>query len=212
LLLTKSYGFVRNAERKSILNNMRLKERFAKEVTPVLTQEFGIKNKMAVPSLVKVVINCGIGKGMKDEQAKEQLIRDLTTIAGQKPSTRLAKVSISAFNLRMGMPVGLAVTLRGARMYDFLERLFSIVLPRLRDFRGVKLAGIDSHGNYTLGLPEHTVFPEIDLARAATPHGLEITIVTSENDPVKSKRLLELLGMPFAKDDLAQGKLGRKSS
>ena len=126
--------------------------------------------------------------------------KDLATITGQAPSVRNAKVSIASFSLRAGMPVGLSVTLRGGRMYSFLDRLFSIVLPRLRDFRGVSLKSFDEMGNYTLGLEEHTVFPEIDSTKSASAHGFEVTIVTTAKDKEQSKRLLELMGMPFQKD------------
>jgi large subunit ribosomal protein L5 len=177
----------------------RLLEKYKKEVAPALLRDFEFKNKMAVPRVIKVVVNMGTGKGLKDNQAREALARDLATITGQKPATRAARVSIAAFNLRQGMPVGLVTTLRGGRMYDFLDKLFSIMLPRLRDFRGVKSEGFDKIGNYTLGIAEHTVFPEIDLAKAAAAHGFEITIVTSAKNPKVAKRLLELLGMPFEK-------------
>ncbi|SRR5258706_2498485 len=178
----------------------RLKEKYQKEVTPVMTTEFGIKNVVAVPKITKVVLNMGIGEAAKNKQAVESLKNDLAAIAGQAPSVRNAKVSIASFSLREGMPVGLSLTLRGDRMYSFLDRLFSIVLPRLRDFRGVPVKSFDKFGNYTLGFAEHTVFPEIDPAKAAQPHGMEITIVTTAGDMLKSRRLLELMGMPFVKE------------
>jgi large subunit ribosomal protein L5 len=174
-------------------------EKYQKEVAPALAAEFEIKNKMAVPMVNKVVVNLGIGEVAKNEQALEGLKRDLAAITGQAPSVRLAKKSIAAFGIRTGMPVGLSTTLRGVRMYSFLDRLFSIVLPRLRDFRGISAKSFDKFGNYTLGLVEHTVFPEIDTAKASSAHGLEITIVTTAKDAEKSKRLLELLGCPFEK-------------
>lgn len=179
----------------------RLKEKFEKEVRPAMTKEFGIKNKFAVPKVTKIVLNMGIGEAAKNKQAIESLKNDLAAITGQAPSIRNAKVSIASFSLREGMPVGLSLTLRGARMYSFLDRLFSIVLPRLRDFRGVSAKSFDKFGNYTLGFTEHTVFPEIDPAKAAQAHGMEITIVTSGHDMLQSKRLLELLGMPFEKEE-----------
>jgi large subunit ribosomal protein L5 len=177
----------------------RLKEKYIKEIAPALTEEFKIENKMAVPSVVKVTVNSGIGSIVKNKEQVESLKNDLATILGQVPQVRSAKVSVASFSLRRGMIVGLKTTLRGDRMYSFLDRLFSIVLPRLRDFRGLSLKSFDKRGNYTLGIEEHTVFPEVDLVKSV-PHGLEITIVTSTVDKNKSKRLLELLGMPFEKD------------
>jgi len=178
----------------------RLKERYNKEVKVALTKEFGIKNQMSLPRLVKVVVNMGVGEAAKSKQAMEALQKDMAVVTGQAPSTRNAKVSIASFSLRAGMPVGLSVTLRGERMYSFLDRLFSVVLPRLRDFRGVPNKSFDKQGNYTLGLEEHTVFPEIDPGKSASPHGMEITIVTTATDMLQSKKLLELLGMPFEKE------------
>lgn len=177
----------------------RLKEKYQKEIAPLIQKEFDIENKEAVPEVEKVVLNMGAGEISKEKELKETLSRDLATISGQIPSIRLAKVSVAAFGIRLGMPVGLSATLRGVRMYDFLDKLFSIVLPRLRDFRGVSVASFDKSGNYSLGFSEHTVFPEIDPAKASKPKGLEITIVISSGDPTRSKRLLELLGMPFEK-------------
>lgn len=184
----------------------RLKEKYIKEVKSVLTKEFDIKNQMSLPKLTKVVVNMGVGEVAKNKQGLEALEKDLAAITGQFPSVRNARVSIASFSLRAGMPVGLSVTLRGERMYSFLDRLFSIVLPRLRDFRGVADKSFDKQGNYTLGLAEHTVFPEIDPTKSASPHGLEITIVTTTGDVLKSKKLLELLGMPFAKSEGSETK------
>jgi large subunit ribosomal protein L5 len=178
----------------------RLKERYNKEIKAVLTKELDVKNQMSVPTLVKVVVNMGVGEAAKSKQAMDALKKDMATITGQFPSTRNAKVSIAGFSLRAGMPVGLTSTLRGEKMYSFLDRLFSIVLPRLRDFRGVPDKSFDKQGNYTLGVIEHTIFPEIDPTKSASPHGMEITIVTTGGTMVKSKKLLELLGMPFVKE------------
>jgi large subunit ribosomal protein L5 len=178
----------------------RLKERYNKEIKTVLAKEFDIKNQMSLPKLVKVVVNMGVGEAAKSKQAMEALQKDMATITGQAPSTRNAKVSIASFSLRAGMPVGLSVTLRGERMYAFLDRLFSVALPRLRDFRGVTDKSFDKQGNYTLGIEEHTVFPEIDPGKSAQPHGMEITIVTTGETMLQSKKLLELLGMPFEKE------------
>lgn len=178
----------------------RLQEKYQKEVKVALAKEFNIKNTFAVPKVEKVVINMGIGSISKNQQQIDALKKDLAAVTGQLPSTRNAKVSIASFSLREGMPVGLSATLRGERMYSFLDRLFSIVLPRLRDFRGVSLKSFDKMGNYTLGFDEHTVFPEIDSTKSASAHGFEITIVTTAKDVEQSKRLLELMGMPFQKD------------
>ena len=177
----------------------RLKEKYQEEVLPTLQKEFDIKNVSAIPRVEKVVLNMGIGDISRDKELKVTLTRDLATISGQVPSVRLAKVSVAAFGIRLGMPVGLSTTLRGERMYAFLDKFFSIVLPRLRDFRGVSVKSFDRVGNYTIGLNEHTVFPEIDSTKSNKPKGIEITIVISSHDPVKSRRLLELLGMPFEK-------------
>jgi large subunit ribosomal protein L5 len=178
----------------------RLKEKFEKEIKGALAKELNIKNILTVPKVSKVVVNMGIGAAAKSKEQMDALKRDLAAVTGQAASTRNAKVSIASFSLRAGMPVGLSVTLRGERMYSFLDRLFSIVLPRLRDFKGVLMKSFDKKGNYTLGFEEHTVFPEIDTARAAAPHGLEITIVTTAGSPERAKRLLELLGCPFEKE------------
>ncbi|MBI2590713.1 MAG: 50S ribosomal protein L5 [Candidatus Blackburnbacteria bacterium] len=177
----------------------RLAEKYQKNVGPKLGLEFGVKNKMAQPKIEKVVINMGIGdiKDNRDEQEKAML--EVANITGQKPSLRLARKSIAGFNIREGQPVGISATLRGVRMYDFLDKLFSVVLPRIRDFRGVSRTAFDKNGNYTLGLTEHSVFPEIDLGKITRIRGLEITIVTNTHSPQVSFKLLEEMGMPFEK-------------
>ncbi|OGM06059.1 50S ribosomal protein L5, partial [Candidatus Woesebacteria bacterium GWB1_43_5] len=174
------------------------KEKYEKEVAPLIAGEFKIKNAKAIPRLEKVVVNMGTGS-VRDKAKLEQLKVDLAAITGQVPSVRLARLSIAGFNIREGTPVGLKVTLRASRMYNFLTRLFSIVLPRLRDFRGVSRGGFDKNGNYTLGLPEHSVFPEIDITKSGS-HGMEITIVTNAKDIKMARRMLELLGMQFEKN------------
>lgn len=179
----------------------RLQDKYQKEAMKTLQEEFSIKNVMATPRLNKVVVNIGVGEIARNKELKENLLRDMATITGQKPSERKAKVSIATFNLRAGTPVGLTVTLRGTKMYSFLDKLYSIVLPRLRDFKGVSTKSFDKAGNYTLGLAEHTIFPEIDIAKTPNPKSLEITMVVKSSDKEKSKRLLELLGMPFEKDE-----------
>lgn len=181
--------------------NKTLKEKYEKEVIPVLMKEFGIKNRMAAPRVEKVVVNAGVGDLSKNKEGREQVAKDLATITGQLPSTRPAKVSVAGFGIRTGMPVGMKITLRGTKMYVFLEKLFSIVLPRLRDFRGVSLKSFDKQGNYTLGISDHTVFPEIDTSKVSSSRGLEITIATNTKEKKSAKRLLELLGMPFEKEE-----------
>lgn len=180
-------------------------KKYEKEIIPVFVKKFGIKNKMAMPRITKVVVNMGIGDTSKNKEVREKIVRDLTAICGQAPSVRPAKVSVASFSIREGDLVGLKVTLRGERMYAFLEKLFVIVLPRLRDFRGLSRKSFDKHGNYTLGLEEHTVFPEIDLAKSVA-RGLEVTIVTSAGNRKKSEKLLELLGMPFEKGEISADK------
>jgi len=197
--MIKKLEFAKNARKKLIQNKMnRLQEKYQKEIMPKLKKEFDIENDMAVPKLEKVTINMGIGSAVKNKELRESLAKDISMITGQKPSVRLAKISVASFSLRQGMPVGLAVTLRGDKMYAFLDRLFSIVLPRLRDFRGLSRKSLDSQGNYTIGMKEHTIFPEIDFAKSSA-HGMEITIVTDSKDTIKSEKLLEYLGLPFEK-------------
>ena len=177
----------------------RLKEKYISEVTPKIMQEFDVKNKMAVPKITKVTLNMGIGDTLKSKELLESVKKDLAVISGQAASVRAAKVSVASFGIRRGMTVGLKVTLRGEKMWAFLDRLFSIVLPRFRDFRGVPLKSFDGFGNYTLGISEHVVFPEIDFAKSQA-RGLEVTITINAKDAKLSKRMLELLGMPFAKN------------
>lgn len=164
-----------------------------------LTQEFGLGNRMAAPKVVKVVLNMGIGDIRDNKEEQEKAVSELAQIAGQRPNLRQARQAIASFGIRKGQTVGIAVTLRGRRMYDFLEKLFNIVLPRLRDFRGVSKNSFDTSGNYTLGLTEHTVFPEIDLGKVNKVRGLEVVIITNTRDSEKSKSLLEEMGMPFEK-------------
>lgn len=166
-----------------------------------MAEEFDIKNPMALPRLSKVVVNVGTGDKLRDKSKKEALIKEFSAISGQTPKIQPARISVSGFAVREGMPVGLTATLRKDRMFNFLDKLISITLPRLRDFRGVSTTSFDKAGNYTLGLSEHTVFPEIDLASVERPHGLEITIVIKNSDKEKSRKYLEFLGMPFAKEE-----------
>ncbi len=195
------------------MQKLSLKEKYLKEVKPKLAKEFGIKNPYAVGEIKKIIVNVGIGQLSKEKAKLDQLKTDIAQITGQAPSVRAAKLSVAGFNIRAGMPVGLKVTLRGTRMYAFLGRLISVVLPRLRDFRGVPRKGFDEHGNYTLGIVEHSVFPEIDISKSGS-FGMEVTIVTSSGNKERALKLLELMGMPFEKSeeylDSAQGKQGVK--
>lgn len=177
-----------------------LQQRYQEELVPELAKEFEVKNKMAIPKVKKVVVNMGIGEEGKDKGQRQEAMEDMAAITGQKPSIRQAKISVAGFGLRKGMPVGLKVTLRGKRMYDFLERLFNIVLPRFRDFRGLSLDSFDEAGNYTLGIEEHSVFPEIDISKTK-PKSLEVTIVTNTKDRKRAEGLLKALGMPFEKEE-----------
>ncbi len=177
----------------------RLKQKYQEEIKKILIDEFKIENVMAVPALKKININVGIGDLLKNKEGKEVLAKDMAAIAGQKLSERKAKISVATFSVREGMVVGLSGTLRGERMYDFFDKFVNIVLPRLRDFRGVKRTSFDKAGNYTIGLTDHTVFPEIDVTKSAPAHGMEITFVTEAGSVEKGTMLMELLGMPFVK-------------
>ncbi|MGH7609809.1 MAG: 50S ribosomal protein L5 [Candidatus Dormibacteria bacterium] len=174
----------------------RLLDSYREAVVPSLVSEFGYLNVMQVPRLTKVVVNIGVGEASQNAKALDAASADLRTITGQQPSVRKARKSVAAFKLRAGMPVGLKVTLRGTRMYEFMDRLVSIALPRLRDFRGV-VARFDGHGNLTLGLQEQLVFPEIDYDKIDKLRGMEITIVTTARSDAEGRSLLAALGMPF---------------
>lgn len=183
-----------------------LKQKYQKEIAPRLAREFGLKNILAVPRVIKVVVSVGLGEAVQDKSVIEIVTRDLAVITGQKPKVTRARRSEAAFKLRAGDPIGLMVTLRGERTYGFLEKLFKIVLPRVRDFQGVALKGFDGQGNYSLGLKEQIVFPEIDYGKVTKIRGLEITIVTNTGDDEKAKGLLELMGMPFEKSNIKNKK------
>jgi large subunit ribosomal protein L5 len=175
-----------------------LRDRYAAEVVPAMTKQFEYGNPMQVPRLAKIVVNIGIGEALTNAKAIDAATGDLATITGQKPIVMKAKRSIAQFRVRTGNPIGLKVTLRGQRMWDFLERLTMLSLPRIRDFRGTPSKSFDGRGNYTLGLREQVAFPEIDYDKVDRLRGLEISIVTTAKTDEESKRLLELLGMPFA--------------
>lgn len=180
-------------------NTSRLKEKYQKEIVPALKTEFGTKNVHAVPFLKKIVVNMGVGESIKNKEYLESAKRDLAAITGQMPAVRRAKISVASFGIRAGMLVGLKVTLRGNRMYNFLDKLISIVFPRFRDFRGFSYSHFDQSGNYSLGIREHVVFPEIDLSKTSSK-GLEITFVTNSKSKQEAISLLTGLGFPFEKE------------
>ena len=175
----------------------RLRERYQKEVTPALTKEFGYKNVMAIPRIEKVVINMGLGEATQNAKVADVGADEVGRIAGQKPVIRRSTKSIAQFKLRAGMPIGVMVTLRGERMYEFLDRLFSIALPRVRDFRGVSPKGFDGRGNYTLGLRDQLLFPEIDYMKVDKARGMNVSVVTTARTDEEARKLLQLMGMPF---------------
>ncbi len=175
----------------------RLKQRYDTEVVPTLRKEFGYDNVMQVPRLAKVVLNIGMGEAIQNAKAMDNAVRDIADITGQKPVITKAKRSVAAFKLRAGMPIGVTVTLRGQRMYDFLDKLANVALPRLRDFQGISADSFDGHGNYTLGIKEQLVFPEINYDKIDRVRGMEITVVTTARTDEEGRRLLTLLGMPF---------------
>src|SRR5690242_14723481 len=175
----------------------RLLEQYNTTIAPELTQRFGVKNKMAIPKLEKIVINMGVGRATQDKALLDVAVESLSRISGQKPQITKAKVSVSGFRLREGNEIGCKVTLRHYRMYEFLDRLISVALPRIRDFRGVNPNSFDGHGNFTLGLAEQVVFPEIDADRIQHTHGMDITIVTTAPNDDQARELLRQFGIPF---------------
>lgn len=175
----------------------RLKDKYLSEIRPQLKEKFGYKNVMDIPKLEKVVINMGLGEAIQNPKALDAAVGDMTLIAGQKPVITRAKKSISAFKLREGMAIGCKVTLRGDRMYEFVDKLITIALPRVRDFRGVSTKAFDGRGNYTLGLKEQLIFPEIDYDKVDRIRGMEIVFVTSAKTDEETRELLKLMGMPY---------------
>jgi large subunit ribosomal protein L5 len=175
----------------------RMKQRFRDELVPALQQELGLQNVMQVPRLDKIVVNMGIGDAVKDGRLLDAAVDDLTTITGQKPVVTKARKSIAGFKLREGMPIGAKVTLRGDRMWEFYDRLVSLALPRIRDFRGMSPRSFDGHGNYTMGVTEQLIFPEIDYDKVAEVRGMDITIVTTATTDDEARSLLTALGFPF---------------
>jgi large subunit ribosomal protein L5 len=178
----------------------RLREKYRNEVVPELMKSRGYKNVMQVPRLEKVVVNIGLGEAIRDAKALETAEKDLAAISGQHPITTRSKKSIAAFHLREGMTIGMKVTLRGERMYHFLDKLMNVTLPRMREFHGVSDQSFDGRGNYTLGLKEQTVFPEMDYDKIERVQGLEVSIGTTARNNDEGRQLLELLGMPFVRD------------
>src|SRR5262245_5386743 len=177
----------------------RLKEFYKTDALPALMKQFGYKNVMAVPRLVKINVNMGLGEAIANAKVLDVAAEELSAITGQRPIVTKAKKSIAAFKLRQGMPIGVTVTLRGDRMYEFMDRLVNIALPRVRDFRGVSLRSFDGRGNYTLALRDQLIFPEIDFGKADKARGMNITVVTTARSDDEAYELLKLLGMPFAK-------------
>jgi large subunit ribosomal protein L5 len=175
----------------------RLRDRYSKDVAPALAKEFGYKNVMAIPKIEKVVVNMGLGEATANAKIVDTGADEVMRITGQKPVVTRAKKSIAQFKVRKGMPIGTMVTLRGDRMWEFLDRLISIALPRVRDFRGVSPRGFDGRGNYTLGLKDQLLFPEIDYMKVDKARGMNISVVTTAKTDEESRKLLQLLGMPF---------------
>src|ERR671938_1018944 len=177
----------------------RLKERYQKEVRKKIQDQFGIKNPMAVPKIEKVVLNMGVGEAIQTIKVHDNAVDELATITGQKPVVTKAKKSIASFKLREGQSIGTRVTLRGEKMYEFLDRLINVALPRVRDFRGVPTKSFDGRGNYTLGIRDHLIFPEIDAGKVDKSKGMNITIVTKAKNDEQARFLLRELGMPFGR-------------
>jgi large subunit ribosomal protein L5 len=175
----------------------RMREKFERDVVPMLMERFSIKNRLAVPRLEKIVINMGIGKGKEIKEYADEVGKHLAALAGQKPVVTLSRLSISGFKLREGMKVGLKVTLRRDRMWEFLDRLVSLAIPRLRDFRGLSRKSFDGRGNYSMGLSEQTVFPEVDIETVNNVQGMDVTLVTDARDDARALAMLEALGLPF---------------
>jgi large subunit ribosomal protein L5 len=175
----------------------RLQERYAKEILPALAKKFGRENRLSLPKLTKIVLNMGVGKALQDQERMKQAAEHLAQIAGQRPQITKARMAVSGFRLREGNEIGCRVTLRGRRMYEFLDRLINVALPRIRDFRGVNPKSFDGNGNYTMGLTEQLVFPEIDPDKVSFTQGMDITFVTTTKNDDEARELLRLFGMPF---------------
>ncbi len=175
----------------------RLRDKYKNEIAPALAKEFGIENPMAIPKVEKIIVNMGVGEAIANSKVLDIAVEELKSVTGQKPVVTKAKKSIAAFKLRQGMSIGAMVTLRGERMYEFLDRLISVALPRVRDFRGISGKAFDGRGNYTLGVREQLIFPEIDFNKVDKTRGMNISIVTTANSDEQARSLLKALGMPF---------------
>ena len=175
----------------------RLKDLYSSQIYPALKEKFGYKSCMAIPKLEKIVVSMGVGKAIQDKKYLETAVRDMTAITGQKPLICKAKISVSNFKLREGEPIGVKVTLRGVRMFEFLDRLINLAIPRVKDFRGLSPKSFDGRGNYTVGFNEQSIFPEIDPSRIVENQGMNITFVTTANTDNESREMLRLFGMPF---------------
>jgi len=178
----------------------RLKQKYREQVVPQLKKEFGIANAMAVPRLEKIVLNMGLGEAIQNIKILDDGVEELAAIAGQRPSIRRSRKSIASFKLREGMPIGCSVTLRGDRMWEFMDRLIAVALPRVRDFRGISTRSFDGRGNYTLGVRDHLIFQEIDYNKVDRPKGMNVTFVTTATNDEQAMHLLRELGMPFARN------------
>ena len=178
----------------------RFKEKYLKVAVPALTEEFKYTNIHQVPRIEKVVVNAGVGRAVSDSKHLDAAAENLATITGQHPVTTVARLSIASFKLREGNKVGTTVTLRGAKAEEFLDQVVSVVLPRIRDFRGISDTAFDAHGNYSLGITDHSIFPQIPFEEVGTPHGLQINVVTTAKTAAEGKRLLELMGFPFRRN------------
>src|SRR6476661_4437413 len=178
----------------------RLQERYAKEILPALAKKFQRENRLSLPKLVKISLNMGVGKALQDKERMKQAVEQLGLIAGQRPQVMKAKQAVSAFRLREGNEIGCRVTIRGKRMYEFLDRLINVALPRIRDFRGVNPKSFDGNGNYSMGLTEQLVFPEIDPDKVTFTQGMDITFVTNSRNDDEARELLRAFGMPFRED------------
>lgn len=177
-----------------------IQENYLKTIVPTFMTTHGIKNRMAVPKLIKIVVNCGLGEALSDKKVVEKMSAQMAIITGQKPQVMRARKAISSFKVREGDIVGLRVTLRGERMFDFMQRFISLALPRVRDFRGIPTTGFDGHGNYTIGIKEQTMFPELEYDQVDKVRGMELTFVTSAKNNEMGRELLNLFGMPFVKE------------
>ncbi|MCC6840514.1 MAG: 50S ribosomal protein L5 [Flavobacteriales bacterium] len=177
----------------------RMRAKYVNEVVPQLQKEFNYKSSMQVPRLVKISLNQGLGSAVGDKKIVDSAVEEMTQISGQRAQATMSRKDISNFKLRKGMPIGARVTLRGERMYDFLDRLISVALPRTRDFHGVKASGFDGRGNFTFGIKEHIIFPEIDIDKTPRIHGMDITMVTTAKTDAEAKALLNAFGFPFTK-------------